>query len=67
MSEHIVSYYRPMCVRKLEVYNQHAALNHPEAERTYWLWCLEGSHTDAEKLAMLEELEEKYGSVAQPA
>ena len=57
-----MSYFRAMKGPKLEVHNQHAALNHPEAEREYWLWCLEGSHTDAEKLAMLEELEEKYNA-----
>ena len=63
MSEHIVSYYRPMCGRKLQVHSQPLLFaQHPEAEREYWLWCLEGSHTDAEKLAMLEELEEKYNA-----
>ena len=56
-----MSYFRAMKGPKLEVHSQHTALNHPEAERTYWLWCLEGSHTDAEKLAKLEELEAEYG------
>ena len=57
----IARYFRAMKGPKLEVHSQHAALNHPEAEREYWLWCLQGSHTREEKLAMLEELEAEYG------
>jgi hypothetical protein len=61
MSEHIVSYHRPMCGRKLEIYSQHPALDIPEASAEYWRWCLEKQRTEAEKLAMLEELGKKYG------
>ena len=58
-----MSYFRAMKGPKLEVHSQPLVFQrHPEAEREYWLWCLEGSHTDAEKLAKIAELEGKHNA-----